>query len=205
MHAYLLLDRSGSMQPLWEESLTSINAYVEELAAKSGPSDAVTLATFDAHETLHFDVLRRSVHPLSWKGLSAQEASPRGTTPLFDALARLMTLAQEDAPDRAVIVIITDGQENASREITRTGARALIEGAEKRGWKVVFLGANFADFTDAEGVGVAASRRMAFAGGKGRVVMQSLAMKSRNYDLANFDIDFNEADRVAAGEQDVKS
>jgi hypothetical protein len=104
-----------------------------------------------------------------------------------------------------VIVIITDGQENASREITRTGARALIEGAEKRGWKVVFLGANFADFTDAEGVGVAASRRMAFAGGKGRVVMQSLAMKSRNYDLANFDIDFNEADRVAAGEQDVKS
>ena len=62
MHAYILLDRSGSMQSLWVEALSSVNAYAKELANKKD-GDAVdshiTLAVFDGQEGLQFDLLRR--------------------------------------------------------------------------------------------------------------------------------------------------
>ena len=52
MHAYILLDRSGSMQGLWVEALSSVNAYVKELSdktAKDAVDSYVSLAVFDGH------------------------------------------------------------------------------------------------------------------------------------------------------------
>ncbi len=208
-HAYILLDRTGSMSNIWTEALGSVNAYVEALTkpadgAKPSEHDKVTLAVFDSHDGLKFDLLRRSVAAANWNKVTDAEASPRGMTPLFDAIARIVALAEGDAPERAVIVIMTDGEENASREVTKDGARAALDRARAKGWEVVFLGAEFGKFRDAEAVGVAGSKSMAVSSGSMERSMRSLASKSRKYFEAAEAVDFNAEDRKEAGEDDVK-
>jgi len=208
-HAYILLDRTGSMGPIWAEALGSVNAYVDALknpegSAAPSENDKVTLAVFDHHGGLQFDLLRRSVAAANWRKVEDVEASPRGMTPLFDAVARIVALAEADRPARAVIVIMTDGEENASREVTREGARAALDRARSKGWEVVFLGAEFARFADADAVGVSGGKSMAMSAGKFDASMRSLASKSRKYFEEAASMDFNEEDRREAGESDVK-
>ena len=206
-HAYILLDRTGSMSPIWTEALSSVNAYAANIASTAGDVvPQITLAVFDAQNGLQFDVLRRSVAPADWQTVTDREASPRGMTPLFDAIARIVAMAETDNPEKAVIVIMTDGEENASREVTKAGVKAALERAEKRGWEVVFLGAEFANFSDADAVGISASRSMAMGAGRMSESMATLARKSQAYYAAEAaaPVTFDEADRAAAGEADVQ-
>jgi len=208
-HAYILLDRTGSMSSIWAEAIGSLNAYVEALtrpadgALPSG-NDKVTLAAFDHHDGLKFDLLRRGVTAAAWNKVTDDEASPRGMTPLFDSIARIVALAEGDAPQRAVIVIMTDGEENASREVNKDGARAALDRARAKGWEVVFLGAEFGKFADAEAVGVIRSKAMAVSAGSMDLSMRKLASKSRKYFEAAESMDFNAEDRKESGEDDVK-
>ncbi|MBA3070360.1 MAG: VWA domain-containing protein [Hyphomonas sp.] len=208
-HAYILLDRTGSMGSIWTEALGSVNAYAEALTQPAGgarPSgnDKITLAVFDHHDGLKFDVLRRGVTAATWNKVTDAEASPRGMTPLFDSIARIVALAEGDAPQRAVIVIMTDGEENASKEVTKDGARAALDRARAKGWEVVFLGAEFGKFADADAVGVIRSKSMAVSAGSMELSMRKLASKSRKYFEAAETMEFNEEDRKESGEDDVK-
>lgn len=211
MHAYILLDRSGSMQSLWVEALSSVNAFAKELANKTdGPAvdSHVTLAVFDSQESLQFDTLRRKQPALHWESVTDKDATPRGMTPLLDAMVRIISLAEGDNPDKAVIVVMTDGQENASREVTREGVKAALDRVKAKGWEVVFLGANFDNIADASSVGVHGGQQMAMSAGTMNESMARLAKKSRAYYAAApgaAPIEFNEEDRVAAKEANVKN
>ncbi len=208
MHAYILLDRSGSMQSLWVEALSSVNAYAKELANRTD-GDAVdghvTLAVFDGQEGLKFDLLRRKQPALHWEKVTDREAAPRGMTPLLDALGRIIALAEADNPDKAVIVVMTDGQENASREVTRDGAKAALDRVKAKGWEVVFLGANFDNISDASSVGVGGAKQMAMAPGTMNESMMRMAKKSRAYAAQSAPIEFDAADREVAQESKVKN
>ena len=203
-HTYILLDRTGSMSGIWDEALSSVNAYAAELVKLGDPLPDVTLAVFDAQDGLQFDVLRRKVSAANWTNVTSAEASPRGMTPLFDALARTIALAEGDNPERAVIVVMTDGEENSSREVTKAGVKAALERVTKRGWQTVFLGADFANFADAEALGVAGGQSMGVAKGKMALNMRSLASKSRGYYAESTQMAFDEVDRAQAGEADVQ-
>jgi hypothetical protein len=207
MHAYILLDRSGSMQSLWVEALSSVNAYAKELANKTG-GDAVdshvTFAIFDGQEGLQFDVLRRKQPALHWEQVTDREATPRGMTPLLDAIGRIIALAETDNPDKAVIVVMTDGQENASREVTREGAKAALDRVKAKGWDVVFLGANFDNISDATSVGVLAGQQMSMAPGTMSASMKRVAEKSRAYFRSGTRHEFDDEDRAVAEESKVK-
>lgn len=208
IHSYILLDRTGSMESMWTEALSSVNAYAAGLASlEGGPAvDAdVTLAVFDAQDGLQFDVIRDNVDAADWRNVSDEDATPRGTTPLYDAIGRIVSVAETDRPEKAVLVIMTDGMENASRELTREGAKAALDRARKKGWEVVFLGAEFSNFDDAEGVGQTSSRNMAVAKEQLSQSMDRLAQKSKAY--ANGEeatIEWNEEDRALAQEEQVK-
>ncbi len=209
VNTYILLDRTGSMQGMWTEALSSVNAYAEDLGhSPDAAKTPVTLAVFDAQDGLQFDVLRDHALATDWKDVTNAEASPRGMTPLYDAIGRLMAVAEKDNPKKAVIVIMTDGEENASREVTQAGAKAALDRARARGWEVVFLGAEFAKFSDAKGVGVSSSQTMAVGKSGMKSTMQRLAKKSADYynstASAPAPVQFNEEDRKAAGEDEVK-
>ena len=146
------------------------------------------------------------MQPDGWQSVTDKEASPRGMTPLFDAIARLISMAEADNPEKAVIVIMTDGEENASREVTKAGVKAALDRAEKRGWEVVFLGAEFANFSDADAVGISARKTMAMGRGRMSESMTRLARKSQAYyaSAASAPVEFDEMDREEAGEADVQ-
>ena len=209
VHSYILLDRTGSMSGIWDEALTSVNAYAksvgEEEAGEADLDTKVSLAVFDAQDGLQFDVLRRGVAAEQWSEVTNDEASPRGMTPLFDAIGQIVSLAETDAPEKAVLVIMTDGAENASREMTGAGAKAALDRARARGWEVVFLGAEFASFQDADSVGVNSSRQLAVGAGQLSATMERLGKKSRSYAQdAEAAVEFDEEDRAIAGEEEVK-
>ena len=208
IHSYILLDRTGSMEPMWSEALSSVNAYADGLAALDGGPrvDAdITLAVFDAQDGLQFDVLRKDVDAEDWNNVTSREVSPRGMTPLYDAIGRIVSLAEKDKPEKAIIVIMTDGEENSSKEMTKTSAKAALDRVRAKGWEVVFLGAEFSNFDDAEGVGQSASRNMAVSKDQLSDSMNRLAQKSKNYAAgAAPSVEWNDEDRAAAKEDDVK-
>lgn len=208
VHSYILLDRTGSMEPMWTEALSSVNAYADGLASLDGGPRVnadITLAVFDAQDGLQFDVLRNGVDAQDWTKVTSKEVTPRGMTPLYDAIGRIVSLAETDRPEKAVIVIMTDGEENSSHEMTKTSAKAALDRIRAKGWEVVFLGAEFSNFDDAESVGQTASRNMAVSKDQLAESMDRLAQKSKAYASgAAPTVEWNAEDRAAAKEEEVK-
>jgi len=120
------------MSSRWTEALSSVNAYATELG-----NAKVTLATFDAQDGLQFDVIRNAVPSKKWETVTDKDATPRGMTPLFDAIGRIVSLAEKSNDDKTVIVVMTDGAENHSREVTKEGARSALDRCKGRNWQVL--------------------------------------------------------------------
>ncbi len=193
LNVYILLDRSGSMSTRWAEALSSINVYVKELE-----KGKVTLATFDGQDGLIFDVIRDGVSSKKWEEVSNKDATPRGMTPLFDALGRVVALAEKANEDKTVVVVMTDGEENHSREVTKQDAKAAIDRCKTRGWQVVFLGADFNAFGEAAQVGVGAASTLNMTAGNYGASMRGLGKQTMMYASAGINLSFSDEDRKKA-------
>jgi hypothetical protein len=148
-NVYLLLDRSGSMATEWPATINSINEYVKKLEDDVN----VYIAAFDSGgsannytgwniATIDFSEVRKTTAK-AFEPITIYEISPRGGTPLFDAAGRIMNQMLQDNPERAVLVIMTDGEENTSREFNRDRVMGMIKLLEEKKWPVVYLGAGF--------------------------------------------------------------
>ena len=151
MHCYFLLDRTGSMRAIRSAVVEGFDSYVREQQQQPG-SMLLTLAQFNSATPLDIQFEGRDIHAVT--PLRAYE--PDGSTPLYDALALLIDHASKAAQVRAkasvsepadagseiVVVVFTDGRENASRRHSREQVFKLIEAKRKEGWVFVFLGAN---------------------------------------------------------------
>ena len=204
MDVFILLDRTGSMAPLWVEAVSSVNAYVKELE-KDGADDRITLAVFDAYSgRMQFDVLRNAMPIKDWKDVGDDEVVPRGTTPLLDATMRLITRAEEVGNAKTAIVVMTDGYENASKEVTKEAAKATLDRIQAKGWQVNFLGADFDGFGQAAGLGIKIDVAMNFAPGHANAAMSSTAERHRNYRHSHQQVAYEDNDRKNAGQHKVK-
>ena len=203
MAVFILLDRTGSMAPLWVEAVSSVNTYVKELM-KDGADDSITLAVFDSYkEGMQFDILRDELSISNWKDFDNDEVSPRGTTPLFDALTKLIAKAEEKNNDRTAIVVMTDGRENASREVSREALKATLDRIRAKNWQVNFLGANFDGFGQAAGLGVAQANVMNFFVGHADAAMSSTAQAHSRYRHSKRVESYRDEDRKSAKEDEV--
>ena len=131
------------MQGRWDEAVSSVNAYVEQVRTAAGvdlltDQDRVTLVVFDHYpDTMDFRVLRNAQQLKAWEPVKINEVTPRGSTPLLDAVVRIAAMAEARASEKTVLVIMTDGKENASIEVKREGAKAAIERMQAKGWQIV--------------------------------------------------------------------
>src|SRR5262245_61630579 len=115
------------MSSMWTEAVNSVNAYVKKLADEKVDT-GVTLAVFDdSGGKLDFKVIRDRIIPSTWKPVSNEDADPRGMTPLNDATGKIVALAKAGNYDKVAIIIMTDGHENASRELSVAQAKALLD------------------------------------------------------------------------------
>lgn len=139
-HITLVVDRSGSMQSIKEEAEGGIRKFLADQAALSGVKVKVSLYQFDAeYEHVYGPVKAAKVPPY--------ELEPRGMTALYDGVGKGIedtkaTVAAAPAgksPDKVVVVIMTDGAENSSREHTARSVKQLVDAQKAAGWEFVFL------------------------------------------------------------------
>lgn len=151
----VVLDRSGSMQVCRTDAEGGLNAFIEDQKKEAGECK-FTLVQFDSlWEIVHECVDIRDVPHCDLR--------PGGATALLDAVGtaiartgdRLAKMDEEDRPGLVIFVIITDGEENASREYTLGQVKAMItHQQEKYGWKFTFLGANQDAFASGASMGI---------------------------------------------------
>lgn len=157
-HISVVLDRSGSMEHLTDDTIGGFNAWLRsvKVAAKGKPKSFLTLHLFDdQHEYPYLDAPLSKVKPLTGEVYFA-----RGSTALRDSFAaevfRLDRLVGKN--DRALILVITDGYENASREFTHAQLKRAIQKHEKRpNWTFQYIGANQDAFAVGEEMGMSAN------------------------------------------------
>ena len=172
----IILDRSGSMQQGRADHEGGLRSFVADAARLVGDV-RLTFVRFDSHDPCEVVFEARPVAEVNDEELTLV---PRGGTPLLDAvgaaLAKFAALGE-----RTVVMIITDGEENESKEWTKARVQALVKERETAGWKVLYLGANVDAFAEAGQVGVVqaatASYRVNAASTKAmyRTVGQNLA------------------------------
>lgn len=158
MHTYFLLDRTGSMTPLKSAVEAGFAAYVKEQQAQPGAM-YLTVAQFDSRDPFEVLIESRDIH-MAPRRLERYE--PREMTPLYDAIEKMIEHAEKtsDGSDEVIIVIFTDGAENASRHATRQGVFDKIEEKKKRGWTFSFLGANMDSFAAGGSINIARGSTM---------------------------------------------
>lgn len=152
----LLVDRTGSMSGLQEAVVTGVNEFVHEFRDKK--KTRIGIDQFDAHpgEPV-IQTMVQDCKPKDVPEFTIKDYRPRGSTPLNDAIAEtIQTLDKKIKPgDKVLLVIITDGLENAS-ELNTEDLKKLIKKYEKREeWTFLYLGANQQSEVTAAGIGLA--------------------------------------------------
>lgn len=173
-HLYFLLDRSGSMQSIRDDTIGGFDAFIAEQRTQSGGC-RVTLAQFDdRYEEVYAD------RPIA--EVPGLELQPRGTTALLDAIGRFVTdagsrlaaLPEAERPGTVIVGIMTDGHENASKEWTHEGVKALIQQqTQTYGWEFLYLGADQDAIEVGTALGVPAARSMTYSRAAAGVAMSS--------------------------------
>lgn len=157
-----ILDRSGSMSGLERDTIGGYNSMLEKQQAEDGEC-VITTALFDnEYELLHDRIDIRAVKPITSK-----EYRVGGSTALLDAVGATITkidavqrnTAEEYRAEHVMFVIITDGEENSSREFSAKQVKRMIETHKSEfGWEFIFLGANIDAVETARSYGIGADR-----------------------------------------------
>ncbi len=157
-----ILDRSGSMGGLESDTIGGFNSMLKKQQAEPGECRTTTVLFDGYYEILHDRIDIKAVSPITEK-----EYFVRGNTALLDAIGRTINkiggvqknTAEEYRAEKVLLVVTTDGMENASREFDYAKIKSMIERQKSRhGWEFIFLGANIDAVEVAGRFGVAASR-----------------------------------------------
>lgn len=157
----IILDRSGSMGAVVADTVGGFNTLIEGRKKDAGETK-ISLVQFD-------DQYERVFEAKSPDEIGVLEFEPRGLTALYDAIGRtvldvgnrLRELSEEERPDKVLIVVITDGQENSSREFTSDKINEMITHQQDvYNWDFMFIGANQDAILSAQTIGISASHSM---------------------------------------------
>jgi len=185
-HLYFLLDRSGSMNSIVEDTVGGFDAFIAEQRrfTEEAPGECrVTLAQFDdAYEEVYAD------RPIA--DVPSLVLQPRGTTALLDSVARIVVdagkrlaaLPEDQRPGTVIVGIMTDGLENASREWSHPQVKQLIETQTRDyQWQFLYLGADQDAVEVGMSIGVSAGHSVTYGRGKVKQAMAATAANVSSY------------------------
>ena len=141
-----ILDRSGSMSGLEDDTIGGFNSMIEKQKKQDGDCYVSTVLFDDESEVLHDRVKLADISKMT-----DNDYTVRGCTALIDAIGGAIHhignihkyARPDDVPEHTMFIITTDGQENASHRYTSEQVKKMIEHRrEKYGWEFLFIGAN---------------------------------------------------------------
>lgn len=191
-----ILDRSGSMSGLEKDTIGGFNSMLAKQKELDGECRITTVLFDQQYTLLHDRIDIRAVSPMTEK-----EYYVRGCTALLDAIGitiqKLVQVqkntAEEYRAEKVMFVIITDGEENSSREYSVDRVKAMIEHEkEKYGWEFVFLGANIDAVRTAGHLGISPDRAADYVPDSAGTALNFEAM-------ANAVAEFRETSEISEG------
>lgn len=202
----LLLDRTGSMNTNKTETIAAVNSYIEGLQKKF--KGLFTLTQFDTDPQTNapaIDLVQDNVKIKDAKLLTEATYEPRGMTPLLDAIGTTLGKIKTKGFENVIFVIVTDGQENDSREYKDVKViRKMLEKKRKKGWQVMYIGADVDAFAEGRNLGIAAGQTLNY-GKTHSVATMDAALHSNvryasrtNKGLVNEESNFTSDERSAA-------
>ena len=131
----LILDRSGSMAGLESDTIGGYNSMLDRQRKEEGEALVSTVLFDDRCEVIHDRVDLEKVQPITEK-----EYYVRGCTALLDAIGGAIHhignvhkyAREEDRPEKIIVIITTDGHENASRRYTAAGVKEMVERQQQK-------------------------------------------------------------------------
>lgn len=211
----IVLDRSGSMATVREATIEAFNGYIKQ-QQDSGDDINLLFVQFDTegpHDIVSDGKIKDAIF------LNHDNYLPRGGTPLHDAIGwtvtelgtRLAKLPENERPGKVIVVILTDGQENSSREFNHESVAALIkQQTETYKWLFVFLAANQDAVLTASTYNIHAGHSLSYVGAAGMrsaTGSASYVTDLWKYAPSTFDpsaVMFTDEDRIKAKQEDVK-
>ena len=157
-----ILDRSGSMSGLEEDTIGGFNSMIKEQKEKDGTCYVTTVLFNEKNWTVHDRIPLTEVPEMT-----RADYRPSGCTALIDAIGDTIHhigdihkyARKEDVPANTLFMITTDGLENASHKYSSNEVKRLIEKQkEKYGWEFVFIGANIDAVETAKHFGIREDR-----------------------------------------------
>ena len=160
----IIIDRSGSMEPLREDVIGGFNSLIEE-QKKEGETIVTTIFFNDSIKFIHERINIKKIKPLDKRAYR-----PSGCTALLDAIgdgiafikSKHASTKEENLPKHTIFSIMTDGLENASREYSYNRIKDMIEFQKKCGWDFIFQAANIDTEYEANRLGIDADMAMSF-------------------------------------------
>lgn len=160
-----ILDRSGSMSGLEDDTIGGFNGMLNKQRAENENVNVTTVLFDDKVDIIHDRFPISIVEPLTDKDYYV-----RGCTALLDAVGESVHkienvqnhLPEDHRAGKVIFVITTDGHENSSKEYTYRQIRKMIEAKKEVGWEFLFLGANIDAVGEAEKLGINRNRAVTY-------------------------------------------
>jgi uncharacterized protein YegL len=185
-----ILDRSGSMEHLTNDTIGGYNNFIKEQKAIPGDATLTTVLFDDQYDLLHDRIDIKKV-----KNITIKEYFARGSTALLDAMGKtindiglkLHNTAEEDRPGKVIVFIITDGEENSSVEFTNKKIKEMVELQKNTyNWEFIFLGANIDAFSTASLMGISGDRAFDYVADKEGIFSVQMAMSEAVSNLRKY-------------------
>ncbi|TMR89496.1 vWA domain-containing protein [Nonomuraea basaltis] len=199
----VVLDRSGSMYSVKNDAEGGLKVFLAD-QAKVEATTTVSLYQFDDR----FEVVYENTPLADAPDFSLK---PRGSTALFDAIGftiarvgeQIGALPDADKPAVVLIVIQTDGEENASREYTAEAVKKLVTLMESTaGWVFVFLSTQMDAFDVADSVGIQRARTVHYGGDRTEESLSTASgMVARGSRTGDYSFTNDERDATQGGGQ----
>jgi hypothetical protein len=190
----VIMDETGSMIPRKEATISGFNEFIESQKDKALGDCQATLIKFNSDRIL---TVFKDLPIQDVPELTRNDFQPASTTPLYDAiaqgildtegqikkvsdvLARISGAPADGAMPFIVVLVMTDGEENASKAYNREKIFDMVNDRKKKGWSFVFLGADMDAWAQASQVAFAANNVQRYAGTQTRAAYQNVSNSLR--------------------------
>lgn len=186
----MVLDETGSMEMIKKATIDSVNEFISSQKKVEGSCN-LTLYTFSDISNF-FNSSDKNELPIrkivDTKDISEVELlthdsyDPHGMTNLYDAVGfAIKETSKRVETGNVLVVIITDGDENSSKEFNESSVRNMIEEKQAAGWTFVYLGANQDAWSVGSKMGLSSSQTMTYDVGDMKGMMNNLSASTAVY------------------------